>query len=147
MPGSFALHYLLEFAEIHVHWGPDAIWPSHLLLPPSPFAFNLSQHQGVGDAILKWCYTKVLTVKTLVNSTLPVSWLFASGSQSIAASASASILPMNIQDWFPLGLTDLISLQSKGFSRVFSSITVQKRWLFSPQLSFFNLNLFILIGG
>ena len=51
--------------------------------------------------------------------------LFASGGQSIGASASASVLPMNIQDWFPLGLTGLISLQSKGPSRVFSSTTVQ----------------------
>ena len=50
----------------------------------------------------------------------PVSWLFASGDQSIRASSSASILPMNIQGWFPLGLSGLISLQSKGLSRVFS---------------------------
>ena len=55
-----------------------------------------------------------------------MSWLFASSGQSIGASASASVLPMNIQDWFPLGLTGLISLQSKGLSRVFSSITVWK---------------------
>ena len=53
----------------------------------------------------------------------PVSQLFASGDQSIAASASASVLPVNIQGWFPLGLTGLISLESKGLSRVFSSTT------------------------
>ena len=52
---------------------------------------------------------------------LPTSWLFASCGQSIGASASVSVLPMNIQGWFPLGLTDLICLQSKGLSRVFSS--------------------------
>ena len=46
-PGSSVLHYLLEFAQIHVHWVSDAIKPSHPLLPPSPFAFNLSQHQGL----------------------------------------------------------------------------------------------------
>jgi len=46
-PGSSALHYLLEFAQIHVHWVSDTIQLSHSLLPPSPFAFNLSQHQGV----------------------------------------------------------------------------------------------------
>ena len=56
----------------------------------------------------------------------PVSWLFASGGQSIGASASVSVLPMNIQDWSPLGWTGWISLQSKGPSRVFSSTTVQK---------------------
>ena len=53
-----------------------------------------------------------------------VSWLFASGGQSIGVSASASVLPMNIQDLFPLGLTGLISLLSKGLSRVFSSTTI-----------------------
>ena len=55
-----------------------------------------------------------------------MSRLFASGDQSIGASASASVLPMNIQGWFPLGLTGLISLQSKGLSRVFPNTTVQK---------------------
>ena len=55
-----------------------------------------------------------------------MSWLLASGGQSIGVSTSASVLPMNIQDWFPLGLTGLISLQSKGLSRVFSSTTVWK---------------------
>ena len=60
-----------------------------------------------------------------------MSQLFASGGQSIGASASASILPMNIQEWFPLGLIDLISLLSKGLSRVFSNTTVQKHQFFS----------------
>ena len=65
----------------------------------------------------------------------PMSWLFASGGQSIGASVSASVLPVNIQDWFPLGLTGLISLQSKGISRVLSSTTVQKHQFFSTQPS------------
>ena len=60
---------------------------------------------------------------------------FASDSQSIGAPASASVLPMNIQDWFPLGLTGLISLQFKQFSRVFSNTTIQKQQFFSAQLS------------
>ena len=97
-PGFPLLHYLPEFAQTHVHWVSDAIQPSHPLLPPSPLALNLSQHQS-----------------------FPVSWFFASGGQSIGASASASVLPMNIQGWFPLRLTGLISLLSKGLSRVFSS--------------------------
>ena len=59
----------------------------------------------------------------------------ASGGQSIGASTSASGLPMNIQGWFPLGLTGLISLQSKGLSRVFSSTTVWKHWFFGAQPS------------
>ena len=57
--------------------------------------------------------------------------LFASGGQSIGTSATASVLPMNIQEWFPLGLTGCISLQSKGLSRVFSNTTVQKLQFFS----------------
>ena len=61
--------------------------------------------------------------------------LFASGGQSIRGSASASVLPMNIQDWFPLGLTGWNSLQSKGLLRVFSNTTVQKYQLFGAQLS------------
>ena len=63
---------------------------------------------------------------------------FTSGGQSIGAWASASVLPVNIQDWFPLGLTGLISLQSKGLSRVFSNTTVQKHQFFGAQLSFWS---------
>ena len=73
------------------------------------------------------------------SRSFPMSWLFASGGQSIgdsaSASASASVLPMNIQDWFPLGWTGCISLRSKGLSRVFSNTTVQKHQYFSGQLS------------
>ena len=64
-----------------------------------------------------------------------MSQFFASGGQSIGVSASASVLPMNIQDWSPLGLNVWISLQSKGLSRVFSNTTVQKHQFFSTQLS------------
>ena len=66
---------------------------------------------------------------------LPNNQFFASGGQSTGASASASVLPMNIQDWFSLGLTGWISLQSKGFSRVFSNTTVQKHQFFGALLS------------
>ena len=112
-PGFPVLHYLLEFAQTHVHWVSDAIWPSHPLFPPSPPVFNLSQHQGV-----------------FFNESV-----FTSGGQSIGASASASVLPMNIQGWFLLGLTGLISLQSKGLSRVFSSTTVWKHQFLGAQPS------------
>ena len=90
-PGFPVLHHLLEFAQTHDYWVGDAIQPSHPLSSPSPPAFSLSQHQS-----------------------LPVSQLFASGGQSIGASALALVLPMDIQIWFPLGLTRLISLQPKG---------------------------------
>ena len=65
-----------------------------------------------------------------------MSQFFTSRGQSIGVSASASVLPMNIQDWFPLGLTGLISLQFKGFSRVFSNTTVQKHQFFGAQVFF-----------
>ena len=93
---------------------------------------------------LSWSCHSTITSSVLFSSCLQsfaasgsflVSQLFASGGQSIGASASASVLPMNIQDQFPLGLTGLISLQSKGLSRVFSNITVQKHQFFSTQLS------------
>ena len=105
------LHHLSEFAQIHVHWVGDAIQPSHPLLAASPPAFSLSQYQG----LFQW------------------SWLFASGGQSMGASTSASVLPMNSQGWFPLGLTGLISLLSKGLSGVYSSTTVRKHQFFGPQ--------------
>ena len=68
------------------------------------------------------------------SGSFPMSQFFASGGQSIGASVSASVLPVNIQDWFPSGLTGLISLESKGLSRVFSNITIQKHQFFSAQL-------------
>ena len=67
------------------------------------------------------------------SGSFPMSQFFISGGQSIGVSASASVLPMNIQDWFPLGWTVLISLLSKGLSRVFSHTTVQKHQFFSAQ--------------
>ena len=68
------------------------------------------------------------------SGSFPSSQLFTSGGQCIRASASASVLPVNVQGWFPLGLTGLISLQSKGLSRGFSSTTVQKHEFFSVKL-------------
>ena len=104
-PGFPVLHCPPEFAQTHVHWVSDAIQPSHPQSTPHSPAFNLSQHQG----LFQW-----------VSSLHQVA-------QSIGISASASVLPVNIQDRFPLGLTGLISLQSKGLSRVFSSTTTWKQ--------------------
>ena len=87
----------------------------------------------------RWCHPTISSSVVPFSScplsfpaswSFPVSQFFASGGQSIAVSASASILPMNIQDWFPLGWTGWISLQSKGLSRVFSNTTVQKHQFF-----------------
>ena len=71
----------------------------------------------------------------LSSGSFQMNQFFASGGQMIGVSASASVLPMNIQDWFPLGWTGWISVQSKGLSRVFSHTTVQKHQFFGPQLS------------
>ena len=109
-PGFLVLHDLPEFAQTHVHWAGDANQPSYPLLPPS-HALNLPQHQGLFH------------------------WVFTLCSQSIKASDSASVHPVIIQGWFPLGLTGLISLLSKGLSRVFSSTIVQKHQFFGAQAS------------
>ena len=71
----------------------------------------------------------------LASGSFQMSQFFTSGGQSTGVSASASVLPMNIQDWFPSGWTGWISLQSKWLSRVFSNTTVQNHWFFSTQLS------------
>ena len=112
-PGLPVHHRLLEFTQTHVHWVSDAIQPSHPLLFPSTPTFNLSQDQ----------------------SFFPMSQFFISGGKKIGVSASASVFPMNIQDWFPLGWIGLISFQFKGFSRVFSIPIVQKHQFFGAQLS------------
>ena len=91
-----------------------------------------------------WCHPTILSSVVPFSSCLQsvpasgsflMSWLFESGGQSIGVSASTSVLPMNIQDWLPLGCTGLIALLFKGPSRVFSNTTVQKHQFFSAQLS------------
>jgi len=96
-PSSPVLHHFLEFAQMHVHWVGDAIQLPDLLSPPSPSALSISQHQGLS---------------------FPMSRVFTSGGRSIGASALSSVLPMNIQRGFPLGLTGLISSLSSQFSSV-----------------------------
>ena len=89
-----------------------------------------------------WCHPAISSSIIPLSSRLQFfsasgsspSQFFASGGQSIGASASASVLPMNIEDWFPLGWTGWISLQSKGFSRVFSNNTVQNHQFFVPSI-------------
>ena len=107
--GFPVLHHFPDIVQAHVHWVGDAVQPFHPLSSPSPPTFNLSQHQD----LFQWV-------------------LFTSGGQSIGA--SASVLAMNVQDWFPLGGTGWISLPSKGLSRVSSNTTVQKHQFFNAQL-------------
>ena len=111
MPGLPFHHQLPESTQIHVHWVSDAIQPSYPLKSPSPHALNLSQHQG----LFKWVSSSHQVAKILEFS------------------ASTSVLPMNTQDWSPLGWTGWISLQCKGLSRVFSNTTVQKHQFFGAQ--------------
>ena len=105
-------HHLPEFAKDHVHWIGDVIQP-----PISSFVtlfsslFNLSQHQG----LFQWVCSLHQVAKVFI-------------------AASASVLPMNIQGWFPFGLTGLILLLSKEISRVFSNTTIQKQKFFGPSL-------------
>ena len=75
------------------------------------------------------------------SESFPMNQFFASGGQRIGVSASASVLPMNIHDWFSLRLTRLVSLQSKGLSRVFSNTTVQKHQFFGAQLSLWSTSI------
>ena len=97
----------------------------------------------------RWCHptisSSVIPVSSCLQSfpasgSFQISQFFVSGGQSIVVSASASVLSMNIQDWFPLGWIGWISWQSKGFSRVFSNTTVQKNQFFTAQLSLVQLS-------
>ena len=112
IPGFCVLHYLPEFAQTHVHWVGDAIQPSH---PVTPFSSCPQSFPASGS--------------------FPMSLLFASDGQRIGA--SALVLPTNIQGWFPLGLTSLISLLFKGLSRVFSSTAVWNHQFFGVQPSLY----------
>ena len=112
IPGFPVHHQLQKLVQAHVHLVSDAIQPSHPLSSPSSPTFNLSQPWG----LFQW-----------VTSSHQVA--------SIGASASVSVLPVNRQDWFPLGWTVWISLPSKELSRVFPNTTVQKHQFFGTQLS------------
>ena len=131
----------------HLHFSyslvSSSLWPhglKHARLPcPSPTPRACSN----SCPLSQWCHPTISSSVGPFSSSLQyfpasgsfqMSQLFESGGQSIGASASASVLPMNIQDWSPLGWTGLISLLSKGCSRVFSNTTVQKHQFFGTQL-------------
>ena len=136
----FNIQKLVQFSPSVVS---DSVWPHGLQqarLPcPSPILGACSN----SCPLSQWCHPtisfSVISFSSCLQSfpasgSFPVSQLFASGGQSIGVSASASVLPMNIQDWFPLGWTCLTSFQYKGLSRVFSN-TTKKHQFFSAQLS------------
>ena len=122
----------------------DSLWPcglQHTRLPCPSLS-----HKACANScpLIRWCHPTIASSAAPffscpqsfpASGSFPMIWLFASGGQNIGASASAPVLLMNIQGWFPLGWTGLIFLQSKGLSRVFSNTTVQKHQFFSTQLS------------
>ena len=125
--------------------------PSWLFMTPWTPAHQASLSFTISQSLLKLRSTELVMPSShlilchpllllhpqsfLTSGSFPLSWLFPSGGQSIGVSASASVLRMNIQGWFPLGLIGLISLLCKGFWRVFSRTTVQKHQFFSTQSS------------
>ena len=118
---------------------PHGLQLARFLCPsPTPGAYSNSCPSSW------WCHSIISSSVVSFSSCLqscpasgsfPLSQFFTSGGQSIGVSTLASVLPMNIQEWFPLGWADWISLQSKGLSRVFSNTTVQKHKFFDAQLS------------
>ena len=122
----------------------DSLWPHELqhARPPCPAPTPRVHSNSCSSS--QWCHptisSSVIPFSSCLQSlpesgSFPMSQLFTSGGQSIGVSASTSVLSMNTQDWSPLGWKDLISLQSKGLSRVFSNTTVQKHQFFGTQLS------------
>ena len=122
----------------------DSLWPpeSQHYRPPCPSPAPIAYSNSCPSSW--WCHTIISSSVVPFSScpqslpasgSFPMSQLFAWGGQSIGVSASTSVLPMNTQDWSPLGWTGGISLQSKGLSRDFSNTTVQKHQFFSAQLS------------
>ena len=121
----------------------DSLWPHGLQHARPPCPSPTPRVYSNSCPLSWWCHPAILFSVFLffcclqsfpASGSFQMSQFFASDAQSIRASASASVLPMNIQDWFPLGWTRWISLQSKWLSRVFSNSTVQKHQFFSTQL-------------
>ena len=118
----------------------DPHGPQHTRLPCPSLSPGVCSNSC---PLSQWCHPTISSSATFFSScpqsfpagSFPMSQLFTSGDQSTGAWSSASVLPMNIQDWFSLGLTGLISLQSKGLSRVFSSTTVRRHQFFGTQPS------------
>ena len=117
------------------------LWPHGLQHTRLPCPSTSPRACSNSCPLYQWCKTTILASVILfyclqsfpASQSFLMSWLFTSSGQSFGVSASAPVLLMNIHDWFPLGLTSLISLQSKGLSRVFFNTTTQKHQVFSIQ--------------
>ena len=121
----------------------DSLWTHGLQHARPPCPSPTPRVYSNSCPLSQWCHTTISSSVIPFSSSLQSfpasgsfqSQFFTSGGQSIGVSTSTSVLSMNIQDWFPLGWTGWISLQSKGLSRVFSNTTVQKHQFFTAQLS------------
>ena len=115
----------------HEHARPPCPSPTPRV-HPNPCPLSRWWHPAISSSVVPF---SSCPQSLPASGSFPMSQLFALGGQCIGVSASASVLPMNTQDWSPLGWTGWISLQSKGLSRVFSNTTVQKHQFFGAQLS------------
>ena len=122
----------------------DSSWPHELQQVRPPCPSPTPRVYPTSRPLSWWCHPTILSSVAPfsfclqsfpASGSFPMSQFFTSGGQSIGVSASTSVLPMNSQDWFPLGWTGWISLQSKALSRVFSNTAVQKHQFFGAQLS------------
>ena len=140
----FKCEYITSVSQLSHSVMSNSLWPSGLqhtrppCLSPTPGLYSNSCplswwcHPTISSSVVPFCSC---LQSFLALGSFQISQFFPSGGQSIGVSASTSVLPMNIKDWFPLEWTGWISLQSKGLSRVFSNTTVQKHQFFGAQLS------------
>ena len=125
----------------------DFLWPNGLQHARPPCPWPTSRVYSNSCPLSQWCHptisSSVIPFSSLLQAfpalgSFPMSQFLISGGPNIGVSTSTSVLPMNIQDWFPLGWTSWISLLSKGLLRIFSNTTVQKHQFFHAQLSLYS---------
>ena len=140
----YSSHILARSVQFSHSVMSDSLWPHELQHARPPCPSPTPRVYSYSCPLSSWCHptisSSVIPFSSCLQSfpasgSFPISQFFKSGGQRIGVSASASVLPMNIQYWFPLGWTGWISLQSKGLSRVFSNTTIQKHQSFGTQLS------------
>ena len=144
----FAAYYVPDSILVSVQFSrsvvSNCLWPHELQQARPPCPSPTVRAYPNSCPLSRWCHptisSSVVPFSTCpqpfpASGSFPMSQHFSSGGQGIGVSASISVLPMNTQDWSPLGWTGWISLQSEGLSRVFSNTTVQKHQFFCAQLS------------
>ena len=141
---KFKILFIFSSVQFSCSVMSDSLWPHELHHARPPCPSPTPRVHPNPSPLSQWCHPTISSSVVPFSScpqsfpasgSLQMSQLFTSGSQSIGVSASTSVLPMNTQDWCPLGWTGWVSLQSKGLSRVFSNTTVQKHQFFGAQPS------------